>query len=77
MGSFDTLDHAQLRELLRRRIRDGVLLRLIGKWLNAGVLEAGTVTYPEAGSPQGVVVSAYRVPPDGPVVTAPTGTTIN
>ncbi len=36
---FDTLDHAHLRELLRRRVRDGVLLRLIGKWLNAGVLE--------------------------------------
>jgi group II intron reverse transcriptase/maturase len=54
---FDTLDHAQLRELLRQRIRDGVLLRLIGKWLNAGVLEDGAVTYPEAGTPQGGVVS--------------------
>src|SRR5436305_7234074 len=39
---FDTLDHAQLRELLRRRVRDGVLLRLIDKWLKAGVLEDGT-----------------------------------
>src|SRR5205823_11121249 len=38
---FDTLDHAQLRELLRHRIRDGVLLRLIGKWLNAGILDDG------------------------------------
>jgi RNA-directed DNA polymerase len=54
---FDTLDHAHLRELLQYRVRDGVLLRLIGKWLNAGVLEDGTVTYPEAGSPQGGVVS--------------------
>jgi RNA-directed DNA polymerase len=54
---FDTLDHAHLRELLRQRIRDGVLLRLIGKWLNAGVLEDGAVTYPEAGTPQGGVVS--------------------
>ena len=34
---FDTLDHAHLRELLQRRVRDGVLLRLIGKWLKAGV----------------------------------------
>jgi RNA-directed DNA polymerase len=34
-----------------------VLLRLIGKWLNAGVLEDGCVTHPEAGSPQGGVVS--------------------
>ncbi len=38
---FDTLDHGHLREILRRRVRDGVLLRLIGKWLNAGVLEDG------------------------------------
>jgi RNA-directed DNA polymerase len=54
---FDTLDHAQLRELLRRRIRDGVLLRLIDKWLHAGVLEEGVLTYPTAGSPQGGVIS--------------------
>lgn len=54
---FDTLDHAHLRELLRQRIRDGVLLRLIGKWLNAGVLEDGNVTFPESGSPQGGVIS--------------------
>jgi RNA-directed DNA polymerase len=54
---FDTLDHAQLRELLKQRVRDGVLLRLIGKWLNAGVLEDGSLTFPEAGTPQGGVVS--------------------
>jgi RNA-directed DNA polymerase len=54
---FDTIDHGHLRELLKRRVRDGVLLRLIGKWLNAGVLEDGCVTHPEAGSPQGGVVS--------------------
>jgi group II intron reverse transcriptase/maturase len=54
---FDTLDHAYLREILRRRVRDGVLLRLIGKWLNAGVLEDGNLSYPEAGSPQGGVIS--------------------
>src|SRR6185369_16663648 len=36
---FDTLDHAQLRALMRRRVRDGVLLRLIDKWLSAGVLD--------------------------------------
>jgi len=34
-----------------------VVLRLIGKWLNAGVMEDGAVTHPEAGSPQGGVVS--------------------
>jgi group II intron reverse transcriptase/maturase len=54
---FDTIDHGHLRDFLQRRIRDGVLLRLIGKWLNAGVLEDGCLTQPEKGSPQGGVVS--------------------
>src|SRR5437762_2474730 len=54
---FDTLDHARLRELLRQRVRDGVLLRLIDKWLSAGVLEGVELTYPDAGTPQGGVIS--------------------
>ena len=54
---FDTLDKNHLREILKRRVRDGVLLRLIGKWLNAGVLEGGEVSYPERGTPQGGVIS--------------------
>jgi group II intron reverse transcriptase/maturase len=54
---FDTLDHGHLRALLRRRVLDGVLTRLIGKWLKAGVMEDGSVSYPDAGSPQGGVIS--------------------
>jgi len=54
---FDTLGHSQLLELLGQRVRDGVLLRLIGKWLNAGVLEGEELSYPEAGTPQGGVIS--------------------
>src|SRR5437867_4325831 len=54
---FDTLDRTHLRAFLRRRVRDGVLLRLIGKWLNAGVLEEGNLSYPDAGTPQGGVIS--------------------
>lgn len=54
---FDTLDHTHLMVILRHRVRDGVLLRLIGKWLQAGVLEEGELSYPEAGSPQGGVIS--------------------
>jgi RNA-directed DNA polymerase len=54
---FDTLCHATLREFLHKRVRDGVLLRLIGKWLKAGVLEHGSVTHPETGTPQGGVIS--------------------
>ncbi len=54
---FDTLDHGHLREFLQRRVRDGVLTRLIGKWLNAGVLEEGAVTAAKQGTPQGGVIS--------------------
>jgi group II intron reverse transcriptase/maturase len=54
---FDNLGHRHLREILSRRVRDGVLLRLIGKWLNAGVMEDGCLTHPESGSPQGGVIS--------------------
>jgi len=57
MVSFDTLDHAHLRAFLQLRVRDGVLKRLIGKWLKAGVMEEGIVSYPDAGSPQGGVIS--------------------
>jgi RNA-directed DNA polymerase len=69
---FDTLDHAHLRELLRLRIRDGVLLRLIGKWLNAGVLEDGSLSFPESGTPQGGVVT----PPTTWQTRAPSGATV-
>ena len=54
---FDTLDHAQLQEILRQRVQDGVLLRLVGKWLNAGVMEDGALSYPNSGTPQGGVIS--------------------
>ena len=54
---FDRLDHAHLRTFLQQRVRDGVLLRLIGKWLKAGVLEDGCLTRPDTGSPQGGVIS--------------------
>ena len=54
---FDNLDHQHLRQFLRLRVRDGVLLRLIDKWLKAGVMEDGNVSYPDSGSPQGGVVS--------------------
>jgi len=54
---FDSVDHERFREVLRRRVRDGVVLRLIGKWLNAGVLEGLELSYPESGTPQGGVIS--------------------
>ena len=56
-GFFDNLDHAKLRELLCQRVTDGVAVRLIGKWLNAGVFEGGVVSHPTSGTPQGGVIS--------------------
>jgi RNA-directed DNA polymerase len=54
---FDSLDHGHLRSFLDLRVRDGVIRRVIDKWLKAGVLEEGSVSYPEAGTPQGGVIS--------------------
>jgi len=54
---FDSVDHAHLRSLLDQRVRDGVLRRVIDKWLKAGVLEEGAVRHPETGTPQGGVIS--------------------
>ena len=54
---FDTLKKAWLRTFLDRRVRDGVIRRLIGKWLAAGVWEKGQLSYPEDGTPQGGVIS--------------------
>jgi RNA-directed DNA polymerase len=54
---FDSIPFAALRECLARRVTDGVVRKLIDKWLKAGVLESGQVHYPEAGTPQGGVIS--------------------
>jgi group II intron reverse transcriptase/maturase len=54
---FDTIDHAKLQEVLKRRVVDKSLLRLIGKWLNAGIMDGLELSYPESGTPQGGVVS--------------------
>ncbi len=54
---FDTLSKARMREILNQRVGDGVVRRLVSKWLHAGVLEAGAIMYPESGTPQGGVIS--------------------
>jgi retron-type reverse transcriptase len=54
---FDSIDHAKLRELLARRVTDGVVRRMIDKWLKAGVLEQGQLFYPGSGTPQDGVIS--------------------
>ena len=55
---FDTIDQGHLREFLKRQVRDGVMLRSIGKWLNAGVLEEWVLTIPNDGTPQGGMISS-------------------
>lgn len=56
-GFFDNIDHDWLIRMLGERIEDGALLRLIRKWLKAGVLDTdGTVFHPQTGTPQGGVV---------------------
>jgi RNA-directed DNA polymerase len=54
---FDTIDHSQIQAIFRRRVRDGVIRRLVGKWLNAGVMEKRVIFHPETGVPQGGVIS--------------------
>lgn len=54
---FDTVDHQKLRDLLTERVGDGVIIRLVGKWLRAGVLKDGVQTRAEQGTPQGGVIS--------------------
>ena len=54
---FNQLDHCWLRKFLEHRIADKRVLRLIGKWLTAGVIEDGQWTASEEGSPQGASVS--------------------
>ncbi len=54
---FDSVDRSQLSRVLDQRVRDGVIRRVIGKWLHAGVMEEGRLWYPERGTPQGGVAS--------------------
>lgn len=56
-GFFDNLGHSEMKEIIELRVNDGGILRFIGKWLKAGVVEGETLSYPEKGAPQGGVIS--------------------
>lgn len=56
-GFFDNLDKKQLMEMIEQRIADPRILRLIQKWLNAGIIEDGVWSETKAGTPQGAVAS--------------------
>jgi RNA-directed DNA polymerase len=54
---FDSIPHSHLRDFLDQRVTDGVIRRMIDKWLKAGVLEDGLLHHATEGSPQGGVIS--------------------
>ena len=56
-GFFDHIGHAWLMTMLELKIGDQWILRLIRKWLGAGIFENGTVHHPEQGTPQGGPIS--------------------
>ncbi|HZI28895.1 MAG TPA: group II intron reverse transcriptase/maturase [Gemmatimonadaceae bacterium] len=56
-GFFDSIDHGWMLKFLEHRLADRRLLRLIGKWLRAGVSDAGEWRKTEVGTPQGAVIS--------------------
>jgi len=57
-GFFDNMDHEWLVKFVEYRIGDRRVVRLIQKWLKAGVLEQGTWSETEVGTPQGAVMTA-------------------
>ena len=56
-GFFDNINKQMLISIIKQRVNDGGILRLVGKWLNAGIDEGGELQYPEKGTPQGAVIS--------------------
>ncbi len=54
---FETIDHGHLRDFLAKRVVDGVVRRMIDKWLKAGVLEGAQWSRSDRGTPQGGVIS--------------------
>ena len=55
--SFDHIDHAWMKKFVEHRIADRRIVRLIQKWLKAGVMEEGRWIESEQGTPQGSVIS--------------------
>lgn len=56
-GYFDNVNHEWMLKFLRHRIVDRTILRLVAKWLKAGVMENGVVVRSEKGTPQGGPIS--------------------
>ena len=56
-GYFDAIVRSLLMEQIEKRVSDGTILRLIGKWINVGVIEDGRLLVSETGTGQGQVIS--------------------
>jgi len=56
-GYFDAIVRSQLMEMIEKRMRDGSLLRLIGKWINIGVIDNGRLLHSKTGTGQGQIIS--------------------
>ena len=54
---FGSINHGNLREFLDKRVKDGVVRRTIDKWLKAGIMESGNISFPDSGTKQGSVIS--------------------
>jgi group II intron reverse transcriptase/maturase len=63
-GFFDNLDHGWLVQFIERRVADPRVLRLIQKWLKAGVSEEGEWSETKVGTPQGAVIPGCGSVPD-------------
>jgi len=54
---FGSINHGKLREFLDHRVKDGVIRKMLNKWLKAGILEDKQMRYPQEGTPQGGIIS--------------------
>ena len=57
--SFDTIDHAHLRRFLDQRVTDGIVRRMIDKWLKAGMLEKGVLRRTTGGTLSPLLANIY------------------
>ena len=57
LGYFDAIVRSLLAEMIEKRVSDGTIRRLIGKWINVGVIEDGRLLIRETGTGQGQVIS--------------------